>query len=82
MTRKLNTIEVTFSTGVDLAELSGTRSPGGEGYRGKIVMNTENVNQALSFLTDYAHSRGIQIQSLNTLAPSLEDVFMEFVGGP
>lgn len=83
MTRKLNTIEVTFSTGVDLAELS--RAPGvlevkdtGE----KIVMNTENVNQALSFLTDYAHSRGIQIQSLNTLAPSLEDVFMEFVGGP
>ncbi len=47
----------------------------------KIRLYTTNPDATVKEIVRYAESRNLKIVSLRTLAPSLEDVFMELVGG-
>ena len=42
---------------------------------------TEDPSALLPLILDYAGAQGLRVVSLNTLAPSLEDVFLEVTGG-
>ncbi|MDF1499655.1 MAG: ATP-binding cassette domain-containing protein [Anaerolineales bacterium] len=42
---------------------------------------TEDPSALLPLIMDYAASQNLRVVSLNTLAPSLEDVFLEITGG-
>jgi ABC-2 type transport system ATP-binding protein len=42
---------------------------------------TEDPSAVLPLIMDYAAVQGLRVISLNTLAPSLEDVFLEITGG-
>ncbi|MBI5460261.1 ATP-binding cassette domain-containing protein [Methanobacterium sp.] len=78
MIKKLNTIEVTFDGSIDVQELSDfpeiqeIRKTGD-----KFILNTDNVNNLIFAVTEYAKSKNIKIVALNTLTPSLEEVFIE-----
>ena len=41
----------------------------------------DDTDSAIAALVDYARSRNLKIVVLNTLAPSLEDVFLQLVTG-
>ena len=41
---------------------------------------TDDPSALLPRVVDYAHSRGLRVVSLNTMGPSLEDVFLEITG--
>ncbi len=43
----------------------------------KIKFYTSDTNEALNRIMDYARSHGLKIITLNTLAPSLEEVFLK-----
>ncbi|MEM3153532.1 MAG: ATP-binding cassette domain-containing protein [Candidatus Bathyarchaeia archaeon] len=47
----------------------------------KLRIYTVNPSEVIEFLVDYAKRRHIQILSLNTMMPSLEDVFLKLVKG-
>ena len=42
---------------------------------------TEDPSALLPLIMNYAASQGLRVVSLNTLGPSLEDVFLEVTGG-
>lgn len=42
----------------------------------KFRLYVDDVNQTIDCITDYARSHDLKIVSLNTLAPSLEDIFV------
>lgn len=44
-------------------------------------MYTENPSELLPLIMDYAASNDLRVVSLSTLAPSLEDVYLEITGG-
>jgi len=46
----------------------------------KYTLNTDDVNLLIHSVTQFAKSRNIKIIALNTLNPSLEEVFMELIG--
>jgi len=48
----------------------------GDKYR----LNTENVPQALSNIWSFSNKKRLKINTLNTLSPTLEDVFVELTG--
>jgi ABC-2 type transport system ATP-binding protein len=78
MIKKLNVIEVTFDGPInvqdlsDIPEIQEIRKTGD-----KFILNTNNVNNLISAVTGYAKYKGIKIVALNTLVPSLEEVFIE-----
>jgi ABC-2 type transport system ATP-binding protein len=43
---------------------------------------TNDPSELLSLIIGYANSNNLRVVSLNTLAPSLEDVYLEITGGP
>jgi len=45
----------------------------------KIRLYTDEPHSVINSLIDYARSRGLTIVSLNTLAPTLEDVFIKLI---
>ena len=47
----------------------------------KVRVFTEDLDATVRELVHYAEMRGLRIVSLRTLSPSLEDVFIELVGG-
>jgi ABC-2 type transport system ATP-binding protein len=47
----------------------------------KVKVFTDNPDATIRELVKYAERNGLKIVSLRTLSPSLEDVFMELVGG-
>jgi ABC-2 type transport system ATP-binding protein len=46
---------------------------------GKIMLYTDDLHSVINSLIDYARSKGLAIVSLNTLAPTLEDVFIKLI---
>jgi len=82
--RRVQSVEVAFD-----GEMPG-RSPGLESLPGvmtqvkvgdKMRLYTEDPSTLLPRVVQYAESHNLRIVSLNTLGPSLEDVFLEITGG-
>jgi ABC-2 type transport system ATP-binding protein len=78
MIKKLNVVEITFDGPINVQDLSNfckTQEIKKTGE--KFIINTDDVNNLISAVTEYAKSKDIKIMALNTLAPSLEEVFVE-----
>lgn len=74
----LQSVEVGFDkpVGVDeLLPITGIREMKKMGD--KIRLYTDNPDKVIDSLVDYARSKNLRIISINTLKPSLEDVFVE-----
>jgi len=46
----------------------------------KFKVYVKNTSEAVSLLSDFAKNNGLKIVSINTLSPTLEDVFVELTG--
>jgi ABC-2 type transport system ATP-binding protein len=76
----LQSVEVSFDKAVSVEELqriSGAREAKKLGD--KIRLYVDDTGTAVDKLVDFARSKRLRIVSLNTLAPSLEDVFLKLV---
>jgi ABC-2 type transport system ATP-binding protein len=76
----LKSVEVSFIKPVLVNELS--RIPNvteAKKIGDKIRLYTDELHSVINSLTDYARSKGLTIVSLNTLAPTLEDVFIKLI---
>lgn len=77
-------IEVSFNQGEDLEPRLANLD-----YVNKVTLvgdkfglHVENTSKTISLLVDFARRNNLEIVSLNTLKPSLEDVFVEMTGIP
>jgi ABC-2 type transport system ATP-binding protein len=71
-------VEVSFQRTVDTGDLSAFARVKRVEKRGdKLRLYTEDVNETIDSITGFANAQGLKIVSLNTLAPSLEDIFVE-----
>ena len=70
-------IEVSFDRKVDCALISAQCITRSEVQGDKIRIFTTNVGEAIDKIMAVKEERGLNIVSLNTLAPSLEDVFVK-----
>lgn len=78
MIKKLNAIEVTFDGPIQVPDLSSLPEIQEIKKTGdKFILNTDDVNKLIFAVTEYSKSKSIRIVALNTLAPSLEEVFIE-----
>jgi len=76
----LKSVEVSFNKLVPTKELSKIPNVTHAKKIGdKIRLYTDEPHSVISNLTDYAHSKDLEIISLNTLAPTLEDVFIKLI---
>ena len=76
----LQTIEISFDKSVnaeDLLKLPGVN--GANKLGDKLRLCVDETNSSIDELVDYARLKKLNIISLNTLAPSLEDVFLQLV---
>jgi len=76
----LKSVEVSFMKPVLANELS--RIPNvieAKKIGDKIRLYTDEPHSVINSLTEYARSKGLTIVSLNTLAPTLEDVFIKLI---
>jgi ABC-2 type transport system ATP-binding protein len=76
----LQSIEVSFDRAVSIDELSkvhGVKEAKKTGDKMRLYVNEPSV--VLDKLVDFARSKRLKIISLNTLAPTLEDVFLKLV---
>jgi ABC-2 type transport system ATP-binding protein len=74
----LKSVEVSFNTPVSADELRKISLVAQAKKMGdKIRLYTDEPHNVIKSLIDYAHSKGLVIISLNTLAPTLEDVFVK-----
>jgi len=76
----LQTIEISFDKPVaaeDLLSLPGVNGANKMGDKFRLCV--DETNAAIDALVDYTRSKKLNIISLNTLAPSLEDVFLQLV---
>jgi ABC-2 type transport system ATP-binding protein len=64
--------------GTDLAALPGVMTQVKVGDKWRLY--TEDPSTLLPQVIDYARAKGLRVISLNTLGPSLEDVFLEITG--
>ena len=78
----LQTIEVSFDKPVDAENLLKLSSVNGANKMGdKIRLGVDDTNVVIDGLVDFARAKNLKIIVLNTLAPSLEDVFLQLVKG-
>lgn len=78
--KSLQSIETSFNHPVnvdDLARIPCVKQAKKMGDKFKLY--TEDPSEALNCIVDYARSHNLRIITLNTLAPSLEDVFLELI---
>ena len=76
----LQTIEISFDKPVNGEDLLKLPSVNGANKMGdKFRLCVDETNAAIDALVNYARSKKMNIIALNTLAPSLEDVFLELV---
>lgn len=80
--KKLNSVEISFDKTIKIEILS--KIPNiveirREGDKFKIY--TKNINDLVSSLTDFAEEHELKIMTLNTMLPSLEEVFIELTEG-
>lgn len=78
----LKSVEVSFNEPVPVNELNKILNVTEAKKIGdKIRLYTDEPHSVINSLTDYARSKGLTIISLNTLAPTLEDVFIKLIKG-
>jgi len=76
----LKSVEISFNKPVSANEFSKIPNVVETKKLGdKIRLYTDKPHSIINTLTDYARSKGLTIISLNTLAPTLEDVFMKLI---
>ncbi|MCK4434665.1 ATP-binding cassette domain-containing protein [Candidatus Bathyarchaeota archaeon] len=76
----LKSVEVSFNEPVPVNELNKILNVTEAKKIGdKIRLYTDEPHSVINSLTDYARSKGLTIISLNTLAPTLEDVFIKLI---
>jgi ABC-2 type transport system ATP-binding protein len=76
----LQTIEISFDKPVNGEDLLKLPSVNGANKMGdKFRLCVDETNAAIDALVNYARSKKLNIIALNTLAPSLEDVFLQLV---
>jgi ABC-2 type transport system ATP-binding protein len=76
----LKSVEVSFNKPVPVNELSKIPNVTQAKKIGdKIRLYTDEPHIVINRLIDYVHSKGLTIISLNTLAPTLEDVFIKLI---
>ena len=76
----LQSIEVSFDKTISIKELSKIRGViEAKKMRDKIRLYVKETSDVLDRLIDFAHSKKLKIITLNTLAPTLEDVFLKLV---
>jgi ABC-2 type transport system ATP-binding protein len=81
--RRVQSVEVALEPdgaahGEALAALPGVTTAVKMGDKRRLY--TEDPSALLPLVMGYAHDRGLRVVSLNTLGPSLEDVFLEITG--
>ncbi|HIE52440.1 MAG TPA: ATP-binding cassette domain-containing protein [Armatimonadetes bacterium] len=82
-TQDRQAVEVTFSTGAEeflaeLKEIPFARQVTQQGDKVRILCADGSL--AVHELVKFAEARGVQIETLNTLRPTLEDAFVELTG--
>ncbi len=78
MASGLESVEVSFERTVEADALSAFVHVRRVEKRGdKFRLYAEDVNGTIDSITDFAKMQGLKIVSLNTLAPSLEDIFVK-----
>jgi ABC-2 type transport system ATP-binding protein len=76
----LQSIEISFDKPVDAEELLGIKGVAKAAKMGdKLKLYVEETSAVVDALVDYSRSKELQIITINTLAPSLEDVFLKLV---
>jgi ABC-2 type transport system ATP-binding protein len=76
----LNSVEVSFEKPVIVEELTKIESVREVRKTGdKMRLYTDQPSTVLERIVDFARSRGLKIVTLNTLGPTLEDVFLKLV---
>lgn len=78
----LNSVGVSFEESVradELTKIEGVREVKKTGD--KMRLYTDQPSIVLERLVDFARSRGLKIVTLNTLGPTLEDVFLKLMRG-
>ncbi|HDN05799.1 MAG TPA: DUF4162 domain-containing protein [Candidatus Bathyarchaeota archaeon] len=77
---ELKSVEVSFNKPVPIKELAEIPNVTNLKKIGdKIRLYTDEPHSVINSLTDYARRKKLTIISLNTLAPTLEDVFIKLV---
>jgi ABC-2 type transport system ATP-binding protein len=77
---ELQYVDVLFDKPVNLAELAERSKVAKASVAGnKVRIYTANPSAIIEFLVDFARQNNLQILSLNTMMPSLEDVFIKLV---
>jgi ABC-2 type transport system ATP-binding protein len=76
----LQSIEVSFDKGVNIEELSKFHAVNEAKKIGdKIRLYVDEPSAVIDTLLDFSRSKNLKIITLNTLAPTLEDVFLKLV---
>lgn len=79
--KNLHSVKVSFDEAVNLENL--TKIPHVNDLKKEgdnLIISTDNVSDLITSLTSFAESKNINIMSLNTMAPSLEEVFIQLTG--
>jgi len=77
---ELQYVEVLFDKPAKLEELAKGAEIAKASFAGnKVRLYTANPSAIIEFLVDFARQNNVQISSLNTMIPSLEDVFIKLI---
>lgn len=77
MGMKVQSVEVAFDKPVDIESLSGLpKITQAKKMGDKVRLYTENPNELIHEIVEYARANELKFVTLNVLAPSLEDVFI------
>jgi ABC-2 type transport system ATP-binding protein len=78
MASGLESVEVSFERTVEAGELSAfVRVRQVEKRGDKFRLYAKDISETIDSITDFAKAKGLKIVSLNTLSPSLEDIFVK-----
>lgn len=83
-TEGLQSVEIAFETATqsvlaDLKDFSGVNEVSKQGDKFKLY--TDDPSGVLATLWDYARANSLKLITVNTMGPSLEDVFVKLTGG-
>jgi ABC-2 type transport system ATP-binding protein len=76
--KQLKSVEISFDKNIStqsLSEISYISEIRKEGD--KFLITSDDINGLINSLTDFVESKNLKITSLNTMEPSLEDVFLQ-----